>query len=623
MQNARYSSLKSTISDQTITLSRLHSHAASHQSTWEDGRVPRQLKSRRPLGVEASKRYIDWIDVLVTLGSWTACAAAIAVVVNEYAAWHLGVTYQLVLVGLLLSVMNLCLKYVAPTVFLQWEARFGASTLQNYEALLRNRAFTSKADWGWRTSLVLLAILPLGLSAAYKLFVGGFSTLAIGEKGDLYSNSFGTYAPPGMQPLGANSGMILMNNATIPFIEATSTPDEALLANHTYGDPVFDLALPVWPKPYGFNTLVLNETATALLDAPPPRWVKQVQNVLKPGESWNISATVTATISTYNSSVEAHRHEYYPPPDDPDRNSTFWDFYNWQGGMKWSTMYNGWNIGIISNEAVSSTRDQSWCFLGIFPDPRNDNLTTFAPVAKMYSLRRMPCNGTWTVTRGGIQLTGGMCDLEKELDDAQYDRDQLVLRNNQFFLGGFLPLLQDYLAPYATARNQSHWLEPTMATVVASMVWSKLTALNGPGSTVYRPLRFDIGNGTSFSYTDIGLLYESRAAISSTRPTLKRSVGLFVLFAIQPVITLGILIVGRFMRSVPIGKGFGLVAVLAGVDRKSLDTLEGAEFSGKLKRKVPLSVFIDDETGRVVYAVDESSTKLRGRNTTLSGLQPR
>ena len=55
--------------------------------------------------------------------------------------WRLGLKRQLQMVGLILSIMDLCRGIVAPKVYLMIKARYGESYLQNHEAILRNTMF--------------------------------------------------------------------------------------------------------------------------------------------------------------------------------------------------------------------------------------------------------------------------------------------------------------------------------------------------------------------------------------------------------------------------------------------------------------------------------------------------
>ena len=70
------------------------------------------------LGKPTRKKTIHIEDVLITLLSLLCLVIAIVTVANESISWRLGVgNRQLIVLGLLLSIMNLCLGSLAPTVF--------------------------------------------------------------------------------------------------------------------------------------------------------------------------------------------------------------------------------------------------------------------------------------------------------------------------------------------------------------------------------------------------------------------------------------------------------------------------------------------------------------------------
>lgn len=164
--------------------------------------------------------------------------------------------YQLVALGFLVSVMNLCLKSVTPTLFLLLEARFGSSILQNYDGLLRNQLFKPRLSFSWRVVLVLMLAIPLGLSAAYKRFLGGESGLHIHAPAYTGNRSYyGIFSAPGLQSFGLQSGISPFFNATLPFAVATSSNgSEPTLPEHT--------------QAYGNNVLLLSSESTAVLYIP-------------------------------------------------------------------------------------------------------------------------------------------------------------------------------------------------------------------------------------------------------------------------------------------------------------------------------------------------------------------
>jgi len=52
-------------------------------------------------------------------------------------------------------------------------------------------------------------------------------------------------------------------------------------------------------QPFGYNVLLLNNESTAMLDVPHPDYSSSIQNLLADGKSWNMTASVLATIVSY------------------------------------------------------------------------------------------------------------------------------------------------------------------------------------------------------------------------------------------------------------------------------------------------------------------------------------
>lgn len=582
------SALGTTSREELISSRPKRSFRLSSGHSFEDKAFTNPATSNR-YGVPATKPRISWSDILVVAITISCCSLAVAVVAHNHLAWWLGVTYQLVVIGFLLSIMNICLSFIAPTFFLLCETRVGRSVLQNYDAILRGSPIGAGIGYSWRTILLLLSILPLGISAGYKLFTGGSSATAIRPGQPLYGSDFGMYAPPGLQLISQPTGISLMLNATMPFMEATSVNSSKIGTDETFGSPIWDPPLPRFPQAYGFNTLLLGEQTAAMLDVPNPDWLTYVQRSLLSGESWNITAEVTATVALYNDTVDIHRRSI--------KDSKFWQSYSNQGSFYSMVLYNGWNVGLLAN---TYGPDESWAFIGIYPDPRS-SLESFASVAKMYGIVRAPCHGTWTVTRGAIELVAGGCDLSQD-HESGYGKNQSIFANNSLVpltLGDFyMPTMMEFLAPFATTRNESHWQNATVSVVAASMLWSKATSVAGPGRQDF----------ASRGFSNAGLKYTTPPTISSARPTLKRSWCLFVLLALQPLATLAMVAASVALFKVPIGKGFGLIAVLAGIDPHTLGILNGAAFSGKIAEQVMLHVNVVDQgpkSGRILYTLGE------------------
>ena len=104
-------------------------------------------------------------------------------------------------------------------------------------------------------------------------------------------NCYGLLPPAGLQDRFV--GLTYFENTTMSF---TAT---------IFKDP----PLPASPRAYGFNTLLLSNTSSAKLDAPSPRYVRQVQASLIADETYNLTADVLATVTSYNDSVERLRDD--------------------------------------------------------------------------------------------------------------------------------------------------------------------------------------------------------------------------------------------------------------------------------------------------------------------------
>lgn len=581
-----------------------------HEREFRNAKAQSDLKSSKTKSPTHVSAKLGWIDVFVAVGSLLCCALASTVIAHNRLSWWLGVTYQLVVIGFLLSVMNFCLEWVAPMFLLSCEARFGPSTLQNYEAILRSQPFADRVGNTWRAILLLMKTLPLGLSVGYKLLTGGTSTNMIDRSNLLYSSEFGLNAAPGLLPSLRDAGIALMFNSSMTFYQATAAKASDISTGSRFVDPALEPPLPAFPKAYGFNMLLLSEHDVAMLDAPAPSWLESVQAALEPGEHWNVSSTVLATVSMYNDTVENYRDL------SKSESISFWEYYGDQAnytklnaGFTTTVLYNGWNIGLMSSEWGP---DESWQFVGIFPDPRD--FVNFTAYAKMYNTVRMPCNGTWTITQGSIELVDGACDMARSSYFAQLENTQTALKNNQMVLSQFyMPILLEYLAPFATTRNESRWATTAISAVTAAMRWSKMTSLNSPTLP-------DFTTRVDGRFADTDLRYQADPIIVSARPALRRSWILFLLFAIQPTSTVVMMLVTLMLHKVPIGREFGLLEVLAGIDVRALEALGLRRYGRELAEPVKLNILLTEHRDRpaeVLYQLSFTEQQsLVGHNAT-------
>ena len=560
------------------------------------------------LGEPAKKKLLHRMHAMTAALSIACFALAVASVANETLPWRLGRrNYQLIVLGFLLSIMNLCLASVATPFFLLLEARFGPSTLQNYEGILRNKTFSSRLSFVWRFVLLVNLGLPLGLSIAYKTFGGGESRMIVNAtKYNGNASYYGMSAPPGLQLLGAKTGTSLFSNATLSFAVSTSS--------QTGPEPI----PPIGTQAYGFNILSISNDTTAMLDMPEPSYVSNVQSLLASGESWTITAGMLVTVATHNHS----------------RERDFEGFANYfemvckaaeasSGAKTHMTAHDAFSVNLID---WPSPGNQSLQYIALAPDPgleHNPSCENLTDWAQPYDATRQLCEGTWSITRGGIQLIGGSCNTSMLLPDLQQ-----VITNNTLFLGvWYMASLVEFLGPFAaaSARNESKWTGRYFATGVAAMLWYKITILNGAAALDDKPpleRRF-----SNLSYEDAGLIYPVQDQVVYSRPTLQKSPILYFVLLIQPLLTVVILALFALFHSTPMGKDFGLISILAGVDRGYLDILRGAALSGQLLRNVQLVMWpeegresTDDGRSRIKYFCQElNPTQSRMRQQTHKG----
>jgi hypothetical protein len=108
---------------------------------------------------------------------------------------------------------------------------------------------------------------------------------------------YGFYGPQDMQRIGRNTGISLMSNMTLPFIQQSTNATDYLA----------DIPLPRFPKAYGYNILLLSANSAAVLDMPSADFIADVRSRLLPGESWTLSASVLAAVTRQNDTVNDHR----------------------------------------------------------------------------------------------------------------------------------------------------------------------------------------------------------------------------------------------------------------------------------------------------------------------------
>jgi hypothetical protein len=338
---------------------------------------------------------------------------------------------------------------------------------------------------------------------------------------------------------------------------------------------------------YGYNTLLIDNTTAALLDMPTPDYVSSIQQQLGLSETWYLSASVNGTVTKYNTSGQIYINNdsfwngTYQLPDNGD---------NGEGYLNSWELFNGWNLGLLLSSGGDA--DGTYCFaanyidpdtsnLAYYPDPMSNDSLLFRSAASMFNTRRQKCFGIWEITQNNITLSDGQCTPQLT--------DQSI-----FNFGGALPFPLDAMPVLVHSLGQysehpdSPWLIPAFATGIATAYWARFA--NQYWWSPYPDLR---------NQWWIPELYypATGESIISVTTTLNANWLLYLVLSLQPVLTLLMFLFAMFFYSTPIQKGFGIIAILAGVDRGSLDIVQGAGLSGELVKPVVMDIVVRKPEG--------------------------
>ena len=234
-----------------------------------------------------SKRLLTISDYLSAILTIFCLALAISSVQSRRIAAYLGVQNQLVVLGFLLAVMAFVTFKQAQMLLIALEARFCGSILQNYDAIIRDDEFRSHVSPPIRFALIMIYILPLSLSTAYKSFSTGGSTTVVYHTPDKLQLTFGPSGPPGLYLGNGISGYV-----------STTSP----LYNP---QPVAPAVPPVFPSSHGFTMHAINATHTVMLDTPLSSEPANLQASLHEGEVKRLSVRVNATYVSLNSTISS------------------------------------------------------------------------------------------------------------------------------------------------------------------------------------------------------------------------------------------------------------------------------------------------------------------------------
>lgn len=535
-------------------------------------------------GRPTSKDYYTWKDVLMICLSLTCFIIAVLVVSHAPFAVQLTQKNQLIVIGFLLSLMSACLQRQAQLLLITLEARFGASTLQNYDSILRSSMLDANVGVLVKASLMVLFALPLALSASYKQFVSGNTSIYLKPR----MLDFGPVGPPGL----VNGAMAMTVNASLPVFNVVDEDYNATKLGT-----------------FGFNTAVISENMTAMLDAPLHNNLFQLQNEIRDGESLRMSAFVNATICTLNST------RFSPEREDPEYwNRTMETFSTDVNIADYGT---GEIFGILSDWA-----EDTLILMSLWNVSEGE---TFISQAVGFNLYRGQCNATWQISHRGVTLEDTWdCTSAPEFVLPCEGTEPTTAANGTYANGSALAgqdllqtvvscnmmgLSQGYVWPfYNLLRYQPVYV--VWVTAIASAVWAQIASDHGPTDWELDTPDDEISwEASAYPYVK----YSAPVSIIRHTQTLHHSRWpLYLVLGIQPVLLLAFFCARVVLYATPVSNGFGLISLLAGVSREGLETLRGAGFSGELKRPVRIRIAAvsedqsadDRDMAEVVYEVD-------------------
>lgn len=478
-------------------------------------------------------------------------------------ALNLGLKPQLVLIGFLLSVQGFCVSRQIILCAIFCQVRFGRSTLQNLESILRKAPYDRSISLPVRVTLLSLTGLPLLLSVLYKQFI--FGTTSQTRSG--IDGQFGIIPPPSLSNLTGN-GIALAVNAMTPYWRER-------LQHHTYGE----------------NMFAINQTTTFMLDTPYPSLYKDLRQFLGEHDTFLLEATVNATVSNDVEMSSQQREDF---------GKTFDDVYNpvepfkyWRAGIG-----DGWWAGMVVGGVNSSyvpAGSAAVNYIGIWHEgkgfPENE---LFSKVVHKLVLSRQRVRGVWHISRSAINLISATPEQE---DPGNFDAEiqKLLQFTQEIDLLGQVLLEYNYRWWF---RQEDHEKLNPVTTFMATILWARVAAKTMEDVQHKRPWYPQV------NYTKSGQEY----TLQFRTPTMSQSPLLLLIFVVNPLLVIIATIIKATLHRIPVTDGFGLTSLLSGASSSNLELLRGAALSGQLKGEVRVNFEVEGAEGNEEQEQQEEKT---------------
>ena len=274
-----------------------------------------------------------------------------------------------------------------------------------------------------------------------------------------------------------------------------------------------------------------------------------------------------------------------------------------------------WGTGLTFG-AAAGYNDSSFVVTSLWDTRKHE---TYDSEAIAFNLFRGQCNATWQITPLGTTSLKHANDCTTS--SPSIDRPCMKKTSLQEFHSKTLSQAENLQTPLtcnipgATTLAvwplfDMLWLQPVLpvwVAAVACMVWAELAYTDGPALwATNTPKDTNAWDASSFPM----LKYQAPVTMTKTIPTLHRDRWtLYLVLLVQPILLL-VCFVGRLLLySTPVSSGFGLISLLAGVSKDSLDMLRGAAFSGQLKRPVRVRISVVNQYDEEPFMTRDAKIK--------------
>ncbi|EXF73572.1 hypothetical protein CFIO01_02864 [Colletotrichum fioriniae PJ7] len=425
-------------------------------------------------GQHNTKNHSFFIQIIVFLTSWVLFGIGCLTITPQTHfnfPWRLGFEKQLIIIGLLLSLMKTCLNEIVGLTLMSLQARYAnrlqQPSLANRDAVLSRTPLRPK-DSGWfYIPLLFLWSLPIGIGVAYKSALGG-------EASNRYclSSVLGQIParPYGLVSLTPDE--LFVSTGSAPYLMTNATFDFFTNSDHGSTFPSTD----DFPKPFGYNLLLLSNKSAAALDLPSFSYLSAIQDSLRGDDTLIMNATVRGFVTQSNMTVERLHMAFWENTIEANELglTSYSDFDD--SSIALGMMPNVPNGHATTSCLVGFYRRTYTRWFDSYDKLDNEEVKEFRHSTLMFTTHRTICTASWRVTRQSLRLQYGHCPTAA----AGILRDDGILNRTDSahfspFTVDALPIIGRLLSefPKGKSRADSPWKLSSFAMAVVGSYWAR------------------------------------------------------------------------------------------------------------------------------------------------------